>query len=1302
MIPLPHATDRFLAAAPSWDVFFKKASALPASAPGPAPDKGKVFERLTQLYLKTHPEYQTRLRKVWRVKDELPPAIRKRIGLPRTDEGIDLVAETLDGDLWAIQCKFRAETRQPLTVTDLATFANLSFNVCKGISLAVVAHTCAKPVRKTALLPRTTEIGLDRWLELDAEDWRRILAATTKAPPPPRKRAPRPHQKRAIAAAKAHFVTAGATRGRLIMPCGTGKSLTAFWIAEAMQARSILVAVPSLSLIKQSLADWTREFLARGEVPDWLCVCSDESTGRLERDEFVGGVYELGVDATTDPKAIGKFLARKTTKRKVVFATYQSGARLAAAARAARFSFDLGIMDEAHRTVGSPDKSFGHLLLDKNLPVARRLFMTATERVVRGADDTVLSMDDPKVYGECFHQLTFKDAIRADPPIISDYKILTITVSDEHVRDLIAEKRFLRTSDAALGEREAQALAAGIALQRAFQEEGVRHAISFHRSIRAAEEFRAQQERIEAGRRWASRPACFHISSRKTAGERADLLREFRDSPSALITNARCLQEGVDIPSVGCVLFADPKQSVVDIVQAAGRAMRPSPGKRYGYIVIPIVVPAGMEFDQFAETTEFKQVARVVTALSTQDDRIAEEFRGLKAKNRRRGDRIVEIAGDVPMAMRIDLEKFREQVRLKLWERIGRSNWRFFEEARALVHSLRLKNQTEWYAYSKGQMLKLGNLPPDIPATPSSAYSDKGWVNWGDWLGTGTIAARLRSYQSFQNARAYARSFKFKNQAEWYQFCRGEMPQRGRLPADIPATPSNTYASKGWVNWGDWLGTGTIANSLKMYQPFPRARAFARSLNLKSVTDWRKFCNGELAKAGQLPVDIPSYPEGTYFKKGWVSYGDWLGSGNTSTLLKKFRPFKAARAFSRRLNLRSGSEWRTYCRGEMPNLGPRPVDIPSNPNLAYRGKGWKGMGDWLGTGSVAPQQKVFRGFLQARAFVRKLELRSVAEWLVFSKGELKKLGRLPPDIPVAPEQQYAGTGWKGWGDWLGTGAISNARRQFKPFQEAREFARSLRLRSGTEWRAFCKGEIANLEKLPRDIPSAPNRTYANKGWMGMGDWLGTGTLAPSRRIYRPFNEARAFVRNLHLTSGAQWIAFRRGKMPRLGRLPMDIPANPEKSYVDKGWKGMGDWLGTGTVAPRLRVYRPFAQARVFAHGLKLRTLKEWRAYCKGELPKMERRPADIPAKPDRTYAGKGWKGTGDWLGTGTIATYRRRYRHFANARSFARSLGLKDRGEWLIFSKSGRLPADIPAAPDQIYSQQGWIGFGDWLGNHRR
>ena len=219
-------------------------------------------------------------------------------------------------------------------------WANLSFNVCQNFSLAVVAHTAAKPVHKRKLPPRTTEIGLDRWLALDTEGWERIRAATSRGVPPPKPRSPRPHQDSAIKAALAHFEKKKNVRGRMIMPCGTGKSLTAFWIAQGLEARSILVAVPSLALIKQSLTDWTREFLAHGEVPDWLCVCSDETTGNLERDEFVGEVYELGVDATTDPAEIAKFLAASNGRRRIVFATYQSCAVLGKAARRARFHFD--------------------------------------------------------------------------------------------------------------------------------------------------------------------------------------------------------------------------------------------------------------------------------------------------------------------------------------------------------------------------------------------------------------------------------------------------------------------------------------------------------------------------------------------------------------------------------------------------------------------------------------------------------------------------------------------------------------------------------------------------------------------------------------------------------------------------------------------------------------------------------------------------------------------------------------------------------------------------------------------------
>src|SRR5262249_25242595 len=226
---------------------------------------------------------------------------------------------------------------------------------------------------------------------------------------------------------------------RLIMPCGTGKSLTAYWIAEKLKAKTIVVAVPSLALIRQSLTDWTREFLAHGERPDWICVCSDESVGNLDRDEFVGEVYEVGLPTHTDPNESAKLLRAPWGGPKIVFTTYQSSSRLAAAARKAKTQFDVAILDEAHKTVGVHSKAFATLLSDKKIKARRRIFMTATERIVRGERDDVLSMDSEKDYGKQFYHLSFKEAIKQR--IIADYKIVTVTVSDERILSLIKENR---------------------------------------------------------------------------------------------------------------------------------------------------------------------------------------------------------------------------------------------------------------------------------------------------------------------------------------------------------------------------------------------------------------------------------------------------------------------------------------------------------------------------------------------------------------------------------------------------------------------------------------------------------------------------------------------------------------------------------------------------------------------------------------------------------------------------------------------------------------------------------------------
>jgi superfamily II DNA or RNA helicase len=977
--------DRFIASCASWSEFWEGTKRLSSTS-----EKGVVFERLTQLYLQTVPEYQSELAHIWTLR-EVPPNVRKLLALPTLDEGIDFIARTHHGEYWAIQSKFRSQHDKPLTRKELGTFTSLAFNTCNNIALAVVAHTASKPISKRHLMRNTTEIGLDRWQSLDHEAWSLVVGKLKGRSAAPKPRTPMPHQRAAVAAANIHFVRDGAARGRLIMPCGTGKSLAAYWIAQALKAKTILVAVPSLALVRQSLTDWTREFLAHGIKPDWLCVCSDETVGNLERDEFVGEVYDLGLPTHTDTKEIAALLRGRSSGPKIVFTTYQSGTKLAAGARKARIKFDLAILDEAHKTVGAHSKTFATLLSDKKIKIQRRVFMTATERVFRGDRSDVLSMDNEKDYGARFFQLSFKEAIKQR--IITDYKILTITVSDGHVRKLIDENRILKLNSRDLDEAEAQAIAAGIALKRTYKRHAVKHAISFHRSIRGADRFREQQDALNRMGSLGPKTTNLHISSKKTAGQRSDLLREFVVHKRALMTNARCLTEGVDVPAIDCVMFADPKQSRVDIVQAAGRALRRYEGKEHGYIVVPLVVPEKMNFDKFAETTAFKQVAQTITALSTQDERIADEFRTIE-KGRVSSGKIVEIEGDIPVGMKMKLGDFAEAISTRIWESVGRANWRPFILAREFVRNLSLKSSAEWDDYCKSD-----RRPFDIPTNPNIAYAEDGWIGMGDWLGTGTIATHLRKYRPFQKARRFVRTLGLKSQADWDTYANSS-----RWPSDLPKAPHMVYADEGWRSWGDWLGTGRIANQLRKCRPFTKARAFVRSVGLKTRSEWLAF-----ARSGKLPPDIPVKPERVYAGEGWSGVGDWLGTGTIASHLRKYRSFAEARAFARALGLSSAGEWRAFCKSGLP------PDIPANPNQVYLHKGWTSWADWLGTTTIATNQRQYRSYPEAMAFVHSLGLKSANEWRAYTK-----LGNLPKDLPVSPNRTYAKKGWSSWGDWLGT------------------------------------------------------------------------------------------------------------------------------------------------------------------------------------------------------------------------------------------------------------------------------------------
>jgi hypothetical protein len=402
--------------------------------------------------------------------------------------------------------------------------------------------------------------------------------------------------------------------------------------------------------------------------------------------------------------------------------------------------------------------------------------------------------------------------------------------------------------------------------------------------------------------------------------------------------------------------------------------------------------------------------------------------------------------------------------------------------------------------------------------------------------------------------------------------------------------------------------------------------------------------------------------------------GDWLGTGTVAPKDRVYLSFEEARKYMHSLKLENTDEWIAFTRSDS-----FPENIPQDVYRVYKSKGWKGMGDWLGTGNVANKDKVFRPFAEARRFVRSLELKNNEEWRNYTKSN-----EFPRDLPTAPHNTYKNDGWEGYGDWLGTGYVANREREYLPFEETKKFARSLKLKTRSEWQ-----EYKSNRGLPENIPADPVTVYKGQGWQGMGDWLGTGTIANQQRVYRPFEQARHFARSLNIKSRDQWL-----KYARCNGLPEDIPMKPERVYKNAGWCGVGDWIGTGETATQNRQYRPFKNARVFSRSLNLKNGTRWRECAKsGELP------SDIPSDPGKVYKQEGWAGMGDWLGTGRISNRDREFQPFADARTFVQTLGLRNNEEWREYAKSRKRPADIPSDPARVYQGKGWCGFKDWLGN---
>ncbi len=640
-------------------------AALPDALP-----KGDAFEVFAEAYLATQRKHDAA--EIWPGKT-VPLKVLTQLALPQNDYGVDGVFKTVLGEFNAYQVKFRTN-RPKLTWRELSKFIGLAD--CPQIHSRVLITNCDEfdsTLNKRQGFFCIRGSDLDR---LEVDDFCAIEAWLSEAAAVAQRKTPQRHQKEALDA----LLPALETHDRVsaIMACGSGKTLAALWVAEKRLASRILVLVPSLALLRQILHEWLRET----NLPSlaYLCVCSDP-TVKEGFDSIATPQSDLDFQVSTDAASVRGFLDASFTGTKAVFCTYQS-AKVVGAALKPGEAFDLAVFDEAHKTAGHEDRNFAFALEDANLRIRKRLFLTATPRHYNphkrdreGDAKEVFSMNNEEVYGPQAFRLTFAEAARRG--IICGYKVIISVITSEKVtNELLSHREVIVNGDAI----RARQVANQIALRDAVEKYEVSKVFTFHRDVKSAKSFVAGGN--EGIRTHLPEFEPFHVNGTMPTARREREMRDFREATRAVMSNARCLTEGVDVPAVDMVAFLAPRRSRVDIVQATGRAMRRSPGKTTGYVLVPLYVEqaAGESIEDSVRNSKFDEVWDVLNSLQEQDDVLAELIRQMgESKEQAKGfddGRLlerVEIDG-----IAIGLETLRSAVTTRCFERLISSWDEFF------------------------------------------------------------------------------------------------------------------------------------------------------------------------------------------------------------------------------------------------------------------------------------------------------------------------------------------------------------------------------------------------------------------------------------------------------------------------------------------------------------------------------------------------------------------------------------------------------------------------------------------------
>lgn len=629
---------------------------------------GNLFEVFCKYYYQNEPSVKDEYRNVW-LFSEIPPEIKQNLNLGQIDHGADLILEDLDNEYTAIQCKFRSDQNKILnwTADSLANLLaegekckyKLVFTNASGLD----AHTLKKNVGL---------VSLNDLLEIEEQTIVNIVNNLEQRKVHLTKAQPRNYQTEIINEVCTKFKDR--SRGQLILPCGTGKTLVSLWIKEALNSKVTLVVLPSLALLRQTKHEWSKN---QNMWQHYLCVCSEQNID-IEKDSIVVHEYELGTHVTTNPEDVHEFLSNYSEQGCIIYSTYQSLKVISEAIANTDIIFELIISDEAHKTTGSKTTIFGLIHDNVKIPAKRRLYMTATPRILsknmktRLGDDLeyIADMSNPEIYGHEFYRMSFKTAIEQN--ILVDYKLLVIGVNNQDIKNKISNGRLVDT------DTTIEDYAHNVALSNTMVKYNATHAITFHTTVKRASDFSRRHKKISK----LNNIYIDHVSGKQPTNERAQILTKFKDCYLGVLSNARCLTEGVDVPSIDLVYFSDTKESKVDIVQAVGRALRQSKEKQktHGYIVVPIFFSPKDGVEKTVECGAFKNLINIVKALCDQDERLQDEINNIrfnKINSNNTAHLNIDI-GNNNINDLIILEGFEEELRKSLFDEIiykTSSNW---------------------------------------------------------------------------------------------------------------------------------------------------------------------------------------------------------------------------------------------------------------------------------------------------------------------------------------------------------------------------------------------------------------------------------------------------------------------------------------------------------------------------------------------------------------------------------------------------------------------------------------------------